>query len=160
MDWLGIVIVFLVAPLPIVEVRLSVVLGLTFYHLGVPLTFALTVLSNLLFILILWPQLPRLERLFRRSATLGRWLDWLLARYRREVTPGKQRLEGLGLFTIVALVGVPIPLPGSGLYTALGAAYIFGMPLKKTLVWLMAGVFVATTVIVLLVQAGRIVHSI
>ena len=158
MDWLGALIVFLVAPLPIVEMRLSVYLGLFVYGDTQPtnlvITFLLTVASNLLFILALWPFLTRLERLCRRSAALDRWLDWLFARTRREVTPGKRILEEFGLFGIVALVLIPFPLPGTGLYTAMAAAYIFGLPLRKCFPWMAAGVVVATGGLILLVLAG------
>ncbi len=161
MEWLEALIVFLVAPLPIVEIRVAVYLGLGplggEYHLDWLITFVLTVLANVLFIVMLWPFLPRLESLCRKSRRLNRWLDWLFARTRREVTPGKRILEEFSLFGILALVGVPFPLPGSGLYTAMAAAYIFGLSLRKSLPWMVAGIIVATGACVLLMQAGRLI---
>ncbi|HEX2066713.1 MAG TPA: small multi-drug export protein [Candidatus Thermoplasmatota archaeon] len=143
MGWLEVLIVFVLAPLPIVEMRLSIILGVFRYDLGWPATAVLTAASNLLAIPIIWALLPDLERLCRRSKRLSRWLDWLFGKARKEAGKGKETVEEIGLFVIVALTGLPFPVPGSGLYTALIAAYIFGLRMRKAFPWLAAGVLVA-----------------
>ena len=42
MDWLGALIVFLLSPLPLIEMRVSIGLGLFTYHLGAWATFLAT----------------------------------------------------------------------------------------------------------------------
>jgi len=157
MDWLGALIVFLLAPLPIIEMRLSITLGLFTYHLGAWPTFFLTVSSNLLFIPLAWSMAGWLERMFRKSVVLSRFLDWLFAKARKEATRRRQVLEEVGMLVIVALVGIPFPLPGSGIYTALVAAYIFGFSMRKIYPWLAAGVVVACGTFTLLALAGKAV---
>jgi uncharacterized membrane protein len=155
MDWLGALIVFLLAPLPLIEMRVSIGLGLFHYHLGAWPTFWLTVASNLLFIPLAWSLRLPLERLCRRSRHLNRFLDWLFAKARREVSHRREVLEEVGMLVIVALVGVPIPLPGSGIYTALVAAYVFGFSMRKIYPWIAAGVVVACAALTLLGVAGK-----
>jgi uncharacterized membrane protein len=155
MNWLAVLIVFAVSPLPIVEMRLGIGLGLFRYHLNPWLTFAIAVAANLAIIPQVWYLFPPVERLLRRSRRLSRWLDWLFAKTRRETTKGKQKMEEAALFAIVALTAVPFPLPGSGLYTALVAAYIFGLPMRKSFPWLAAGVVFACGALVFLGVAYR-----
>ncbi|MEA3203087.1 MAG: hypothetical protein QOI63_757 [Thermoplasmata archaeon] len=155
MDWLGALIVVVLAPLPFIEMRVSIYLGLFTYHFGPWTTFALTAASNLLFIPVAWSLRTPLERLLRRNARVAQFLDWLFAKTRKEVTHRRAVLEEFGMFAIVALVGVPVPLPGSGIYTALLAAYLFGFSMRKIYPWLAAGVVVACGVLTLLGVAGK-----
>jgi uncharacterized membrane protein len=155
MDWLAALIVFALAPLPVIEMRASIGLGLFRYHLGPWTTFFLVAASNLLFIPVAWSLRLPLERLLRRSEALGRFLDWLFAKARREATHRREVLEEVGMFAIVALVGIPFPLPGSGIYTAMIAAYVFGFSMRKIYPWLAAGVVVACAALTLLGVAGK-----
>lgn len=155
MDWLALLIVVALAPLPLVEVRLSIVLGVVRYHLGGPLTFLLVTAANLLFIPVAWALLPPVERLCRRSALLDRLLTRLFAKTRKDVRHWRQVLEEVGMFAIVALLAVPFPLPGSGIYTALVAAYVFGFPLRKVFPWIAAGVVVAAGAFTLLTVGSK-----
>jgi uncharacterized membrane protein len=157
MDWLAALIVFVLAPLPLIEMRVSIGLGLFHYQLGAWPTFLLTVASNLLFIPIAWSLLPLFERLCRKSPPFSRLLDWAFAKARREVSHRREVLEEVGMFAIVALVGIPFPLPGSGIYTALVAAYVFGLSMRKIFPWIAAGVVVACTALTLLALAGKAV---
>jgi uncharacterized membrane protein len=157
MDWQAALIVFLLAPLPLIEMRVSIGLGLFRYHLGPWATFLLVVVSNLLFIPLAWSLRHPAERLFRRSRRLSGFLDWLFAKARREASHRREVLEELGMFVIVALVGIPVPLPGSGIYTALVAAYVFGLSMRKIFPWIAAGVVVAAGALTLLGLASRAV---
>ncbi|HUR62021.1 MAG TPA: small multi-drug export protein [Candidatus Thermoplasmatota archaeon] len=159
MDWLGALIVFVLAPLPLIEMRISIGLGLFTFHLGAWTTFVIVTASNLLFIPVAWSLRNPAERLFRRSQTLSGFLDWVFARARKEVSHRREVLEEMGMFVIVALVGVPVPLPGSGIYTALLAAYIFGIPMRKAYPWLAGGVVVACATLTLLGVAGEAVFT-
>lgn len=157
MDWMDALIVAALAPLPLIEMRVSIGLGLFHYHLGPWTTFLIVTAANLLFIPVAWALRTPGERLLRRSRTLGRFLDWLFAKTRRETSHRREVLEEVGMFTIVALTGFPIPLPGSGVYTALLAAYVFGLSMRKAYPWIAAGVVVACAALTLLGVAGKAV---
>jgi uncharacterized membrane protein len=88
-----------------------------------------------------------MERVLRRSALLGRCLDWVFARTRRK---GRliSRYEAIGLVLLVA-----IPLPATGAWTGAVAAVLFGIPAKRAFPLIAGGVLVAG-VIVLLVSLG------
>ncbi|MCA1818946.1 MAG: small multi-drug export protein [Thermoplasmatota archaeon] len=142
-----------VSGLPVIEMRLAVGLGIFVFHLPPVVVFLLTVAGNLFVMAPVWFLFPHAERGLRRWVAMGRWLDWLYARTRRD-TANRRAVESVGLFAVVALTAVPFPLPGSGLYTALVATYIFGLPLRKAFPWLAAGIVVATALLTLEAWAG------
>ena len=146
-------IVFAVAGLPIVEMRLAIGLGIFVYGLHPALVCGLTIAANLLIIAPFWFLFPHVENLLRRSPRMTRWLDWLYSKTRKE-TAKRETIEEVGLFVIVALTAVPFPLPGSGLYTAMTAQYIFGLPMRKAWPWLVAGTVVACVALTLEAALG------
>jgi uncharacterized membrane protein len=146
-------IVFAVAGLPLVTMRLGIGLGIFVYGLDPVLVCLLAIASNLLVIAPVWFLFPHIERACRRSARLSLLLDRVFARTRKE-TAKRQALEEVGIFVIVALTGVPFPLPGSGLYTGLLAQYIFGLPMRKALPWHVAGIVVACVALTLQAVLG------
>src|SRR5687768_3560922 len=118
----GTLVLLAVSGLPIVEMRLAIWLGLTEYSMPPVYVGAITIVGNLLIIAPAWFVLPHLETGLRRWRPMSRWLDWLFSKTRKE-TAKREKAEEFGLFVIVALTGLPVPIPGSGLYTALIAAY-------------------------------------
>lgn len=151
-------IVLAVSGLPIVEMRLGIGLGIFVYGLNAWLVCILAIVANLLIIAPMWYLFPHGEAGLRRWKAMSRWLDWLFAKTRKEAAK-RETVEEVGLFAIVALTAIPFPVPGTGLYTALIAQYIFGLSMKKALPWLVAGTVVACVALtleaVLLGEAGR-----
>jgi len=151
-------IVFALAGLPIIEMRLAIGLGIFVYGLPAWLVCLLAIAANLLIIAPMWFLFPHVERGVRRWRPMSRFLDWLFSKTRKE-TAKRETIEEFGLFAIVAMTAIPFPVPGTGLYTAITAQYIFGLPMRKAAPYLVAGVVVAcvalTILAVVLGAAGR-----
>jgi uncharacterized membrane protein len=143
------VAVFLVAMLPIFELRGAIPLG---YALGMTSTvsiYLLAVAGNCVPILPILLFLGPVERWLRRYPTMDRFFTWLFRRTEAK-SDLVRRYESLGLMLFVA-----VPLPMTGAWTGAIAAYLFKLPLRLALPCIILGVLIAG-VVVSLVSEGVI----
>jgi uncharacterized membrane protein len=144
-------VVLLLAFTPVVEVRASIPVGYAYRAAGEMGWFGIlfwSLLGSLLIIPVAFWVLPVLERVGRQWGRLGTLMDWVFARARRK---GKkaERAGMAGLFAIVAL-----PLPGAGTWTACIAAYVLGIPLRRALGTILAGIAVEIAIVAGVVYSG------
>ena len=140
------VAVFLVAMLPIFELRGAIPLG---YAMGMtnPLTiYLLAVLGNFVPVLPILLLLGPAEGTLRRFPFFDRFFDWLFKRTvsRSEVI---RKYESLGLILFVA-----IPAPMTGAWTGSIAAYLFKLPLRMAVPCIILGILIAGIVVTLVSQ--------
>jgi len=140
-------VVFLIATVPIAELRGAIPWALTPPPLGGGLSwqeaYIWSVMGNLLPVpFLLWLLEPLSERL-RRWGPMDRFLGWLFARTRRR---GKL-VERYGPLGLVLFVGVPLPVTGA--WTGAVAAFIFGVPFRRALPAIAFGVMLAGVVVTL-----------
>ena len=150
------VAVALVSALPVLELRAGIPLGRLVLEMGAVPTWIWAVIGNLApFPLVFW-LLGVCDRYCTpdRLAWMRRLLDRLYARTRRRHTSWFARLRDLAL---VAIVAIPLPLTGG--WTGVLAAYVFGIPFRRAFWLITAGVAVAGVVVSLLVGAGLIIWS-
>ncbi len=150
------VAVALISALPVLELRAGIPLGRLVLEMDSFPTWIWSVVGNLAPL----PLVFRLLRICDRYCTADRWgwmrrlLDRLYARTRRRHTTWFARLRDLAL---VALVAIPLPLTGG--WTGVLAAFVFGVPFRRAFWLIAAGVMVAGTAVLLLVNAGQIIWS-
>jgi len=139
---------FLIAMVPIVELRGSIPIALEMYHLPLWSAYAFSVLGNMVPVFLL-PLLGVVSgALSRRFSFLERFFSWLFVRTR------KRHERYLELFRDFALViFVAIPLPFTGAWTATLVAFVFGIPLRRAFPLILLGVIIAA-VIVSLITVG------
>ncbi|MEN8005465.1 MAG: small multi-drug export protein [Candidatus Krumholzibacteriota bacterium] len=140
------VAVFLVAMLPVFELRGAVPLG---YAMGMEspvLIYLLSVAGNFVPVLPILFLLGPAERTLRRFKTMDRFFDWL---FRRTVSRSKliKKYESLGLILFVA-----IPAPMTGAWTGSVAAYLFKLPLRMAIPCIILGILIAGVVVTLVSQ--------
>ncbi|MBU8870344.1 MAG: small multi-drug export protein [Gemmatimonadales bacterium] len=140
------VAVFLVAMLPIFELRGAIPLG---YALGMTNTvqiYLLAVIGNFSPVLPILLLLGPAERQLRRFKWLDRFFDWL---FRRTVSRSHliKKYESLGLILFVA-----IPAPMTGAWTGSIAAYLFKLPLRMAIPCIILGILIAGVVVSLVSQ--------
>ena len=135
-----------VSAAPIAELRGGIPLAIS-QGFTPALAFLLAVLGNLLVVPVLFVGLRYGEELLQRWGPSRALLEWLFARTRRK----GRRIERAGPIALVLLVA--IPLPGTGAWTGVIAARLFGIPMRKSLPWIAAGVLIAG-ILVLLVSLG------
>ncbi len=157
LDWArslpGVWSVLLMAMLPIVELRGAIPYAISIQGMSYQEAYLWAVLGNLL------PVLPLLWALGPLERWLGRWrpfrlfFDWLFARSRRR---GKliDRFKFLGL---VLFVGIPLPVTGA--WTGVAAAYVFGIPPRRAFPAIVLGVLIAGVVVSLAWAAGITVFT-
>ncbi len=138
--------VFLVAMLPIFELRGAIPLG---YALGMsnPLQiYLLAVAGNFVPVLPILLLLGPGERTLRRFSWLDRFFEWL---FNRTVSRSAliKKYESLGLILFVA-----IPAPMTGAWTGSIAAYLFKLPLRMAIPCIILGILIAGVVVSLVSQ--------
>jgi uncharacterized membrane protein len=133
--------VFVIAMLPIFELRGAIPVG---YALGMPsplLIYLLAVAGNFVPVLPIILLLGPAERTLRRYRTWDRFFDWL---FRRTVSRSHlvRRYQSLGLILFVA-----IPAPVTGAWTGSVAAYLFKLPLRMAIPCIILGILIAGVVV-------------
>ena len=132
----------LVAASPVVELRGAIPLGLLVYGLPLWQVFLLAIVGNMIPVLLL-PVLGVLAReLSLRFIFLERFFTWLFDKTR------KRHAKMFVLFRDFALVlFVAIPLPFTGAWTAMVAAFVFGIPFRLAFPLILFGVIIAGVIV-------------
>ena len=139
---------FLMAMLPIGELRFSLPWAINFFHIPWPVAFLTSVLGNILpvpFILIFFEQLPRFSH---KLGPLEKALNWLLKQTRLK-SKFVEKYAGLGLAIFVA-----IPLPATGAWTGAIIAFLLGMRWWVAMLAISAGVVMAGAIVLALTFMG------
>jgi uncharacterized membrane protein len=137
------VLTFLIAMLPISELRGAIPYGLWVGKLGWKEVYIIAVLGNFLPVIPLLMFMERASEWLRRYPMGDRFFTWFFNRTRRR---GKliDRFEAIGLTMFVA-----IPLPVTGAWTGCAAAIIFGIPRKRAIPTILLGIMLAGCIVTL-----------
>lgn len=144
--WLA---VFVLAAVPIVELRGAIPLALLVYKLPVWQAVGLSILGNLFPVVFLLWWLAPVERFLRRWAFWDRFFTRLFDRTVRKLDESVKRYESLALSLFVA-----VPLPVTGAWTGSAAAHVFALGFWRSLAAIALGVLVAAAIVTTLVLGG------
>ena len=138
--------VFLIAMLPVFELRGAIPAGYAMGMTNPYLVYVLAVLGNFVPVIPILTLLGPGERFLRRWRTFDRFFDWL---FRRTVARSAmiKKYESLGLILFVA-----IPAPMTGAWTGSVAAYLFKLPLRLAIPCIILGILIAGIVVTLVSQ--------
>ncbi|MBQ0018109.1 MAG: small multi-drug export protein [Clostridiales bacterium] len=126
---------------PVIELRGAIPYGIA-SGLGVPLTFILAVVGNMLPIPVL---VVFTRKVFEWLRTKSKWLDRFVIKLEAKADKNKEivlRSEFIGLIILVA-----IPLPGTGAWTGALVAAMLDMRLKRALPSITIGVLLAGVIV-------------
>jgi uncharacterized membrane protein len=132
--------VLLAAATPIIEVRGSIPLGL-YLGLSPATTFTLSIIGSFIPAMPLLWFLKFLTDKLRKIEVFDRFFSWLFAR-----TSAKSKLieeyetAGLALF-------IGVPLPGTGVWTGVVGAYLFGLSWSNTAIASLSGTAIASSLV-------------
>ena len=143
--------IFFTAMTPIGELRASIPLGLTILKQPWYFVFVISVIGNMIppiFILWLFPKIS--TWLMSHSKLMNKILHWLFERTRKKT---KDKIEKYG--DLALIIFVAIPLPNTGAWTGTLAAWLFGIPMKRSLLNIFYGVLIAG-IIVTMITSGLI----
>lgn len=148
---MGYLITFLIAMVPIIELRGAIPVGVVN---GVPLVqaFIIAIIGNMLPVPFIFFFARRVLEWGADKPVIGGFFTWCLNKGHK----GGQKLQetaGHGLY-IALMLFVGIPLPGTGAWTGTLAASFLDMDFKKSSLAVMGGVLLAGLIIGALTMAG------
>lgn len=147
------ILVFIISLLPILELRGGLLAAALIGLDPVP-SYVISIIGNILpvpFILLLINKILDWMRKSKKFKKVAKWLD-------EKVEKHKGQIEKYGYLGIVLFVG--IPLPGTGAWTGSLIASVLEMDKKKTFFAVLAGVFIASIIMMVISFGviGNIIH--
>ncbi len=131
--------------LPFSELRGAIPLAIGKYGLGPVEAYVIAVFGNLVPVVFLLHLLGPIERRLRFIPLFDRFFEFLFQRTRKKHTERIDRYGALGLVTFVA-----IPLPVTGAWTGVAAAYVFDIKKRYAFPAIVLGVLIAGVIVTLL----------
>jgi len=137
----------LIAMLPIAELRAAIPVALIGFDMPVWSSYLWAVIGNLIpAILLLWLLEPVSKWLMDHSRVFNNFFNWVFTRTRKKFT---SKAAKYGTFiTLVLFVAIPLPITGA--WTGTAAAFLFGIPFKKSFTAIVIGVLIAGMVVTLM----------
>jgi uncharacterized membrane protein len=141
---------FLLAMIPIGELRISIPIALTTYNLDWLSTYFFSVIGNLIPVALLLRFLgPISGWLSENSKIFQRFFSWLFERTRKKYN---QSTEKYGCLALTIFVAIPFPFTGG--WTGALIAFLFGIPFKLAFPLIALGVMTAGGIVLAITQAG------
>lgn len=147
-------VVVVLAFSPLGEVRASVPVAMLHYGMGWGEAVVWSLLGNLAVAPAAAWAYPRLEAWLRRSPRIDAGLTRLTDRTRRRHGARVQRLQAAAVTGVIA-----VPLPGTGAWTGVLVAHLFGLRWRDAWMHYYAGVVIATFLVTVLVASGNWVFA-
>ncbi len=137
---------FLLAMLPLTELRASIPIALEIFHLSIWEAFFYSVLGDIIpAILILFLIGPFSEKFSKKYHIFAKFFKWLFKRTRKRFNDSYTTWGKIALIFFVA-----IPLPVTGAWTGAVAAWLFGIEKKEAVAYITLGVIIAGILVTLL----------
>lgn len=134
---------FLIALIPITELRASIPLAIKVYGLSSTVALLYSVAGTFFSMVIIVLLLEPISKLLSKYIPIfEKFFHWLFEHTRKRAG---DKMEKYGEWAIFILAATPIPLLG-GMTGAL-AAFVFGIPLKKSLPLLLVGTIVSGLIV-------------
>ncbi len=138
--------VMLIAFIPIAELRASIPIALGVYKMSVPAAIFWSVLAGIIIsAVIIYSLGPVYKKLTGRFKIIDRFFAWLFKRTRKRFY---RKYEAWG--SIALMLFVAIPLPVTGVWTGSLAAWLFGIPKRKSLFYISLGVIISAGIVTLI----------
>ena len=139
-------IVLWMSILPVTELRAAIPFVLSYYGGEPVLIFIFSVIGNIIpAFFILWGLDLVNDSLQKHENFIKKTYNWVLARARNKTESKVLQYGYLALLLFVA-----IPLPGTGAWTGSLAAWLFGLPKKKSFLIICLGVILSGIIVTLL----------
>jgi len=136
------ILVFILAMLPFSELRGAIPLAIAEYGMSPVEAYLLGVLGNLVPVVFLLHFLGPIEQRLRFIPVFDRFFNYFFHRTRRKHSKRIDRYGALGLITFVA-----IPLPVTGAWTGVAAAYVFDIQKRYAFPAIVLGVLIAGVIV-------------
>lgn len=146
--WIGLpsfLKVFLLAMLPVTELRASIPIGILVYKMPVASVLLWSVLGDILPVIFIYFFLKWFtDILSKKSVFFEHFFSWWFGKVEKKFGHAYHHWGVLALIFFVAL-----PLPGTGAWTGIVAAYLFKLPFKKSFLAIIIGALIAGLLVTL-----------
>lgn len=132
--------------IPVTELRATIPLAITVWHVKPLTAFILAVIGNSLPILVIILGLNKIVQLAERYSKF--WTRVIEAVFRRTRRKTSQQFEKYGLLALCLFVAIPLPMTGA--WTGAIAAWLFGVPARKAFWPIFGGVIIAGIIVTVL----------
>lgn len=140
----------LVAMTPVGELRVALPLAMVHYKMPLAVAFPLVVVGNMLPVVgIVYLLEPVSTFLSKHSRLMERFFEWLFHHTRKRHSHRFETGRDIALVTFVA-----IPLPVTGAWSGALAAFVFGIPPRRSIPLILLGVIGAGIIVTILVLTG------
>lgn len=140
----------LIAMLPIAELRVSIPIALSVYKLSIFSSLFWSVLGNIIPAIIIIRYInPISVWLRKKSRMMEKFFNWWFAKTKGKFQKSYLKYGGLALVIFVA-----IPLPMTGAWTGALAAFLFGIPTRRAIWLVLAGVVIAGIIVSITTKFG------
>ncbi len=147
--------VFLIAMSPFLELRGSIPVALTVYHLGIIESFIISFFGNLIPAFLLISFLGPISRwLSRNFAIFEKFFSWFFKKTERNHNLLVKKYGSIALALFVA-----IPLPITGAWTGSAIAFLFNIPFKKAFPSIALGIFIAGIIVTFATKGGIAIEN-
>ncbi len=134
----------LIGMLPIAELRAAIPVALVAFDMPIWSAYFWAVIGNLIpAVFLLWWLEPVSKWLMERSKIFNRFFTWVFDRTRKKFNSKSGKY---GKF-VALVIFVAIPLPVTGAWTGSAAAFIFGIPFKKSFPAILIGILIAGLIV-------------
>lgn len=138
----------ILAMTPIGELRVALPIALTQFELSLPVAYIVSVFGNIIPVIsIIYLLEPVSKFLSKRSKFFKNFFDKLFIKTREKHSKKFEALEEIALITFVA-----IPLPVTGGWSGALAAFVFGIPPKKSIPLIFIGILIAGVIVALITE--------
>jgi len=141
-------VTFLLAMTPIGELRVALPWGMTFGEMPWYEAYAWAVAGNFVIAIPILLFLEPISDFLRRWTIFDRFFTWLFARTRRK----GRLIETWEFFGLVVFVGIPLPVTGA--WTGCVAAFLFGLPYRRSFLAVFVGLLMSATIVTTLTATG------
>jgi uncharacterized membrane protein len=144
----GVLSAALVSMLPIFELRGGIPVAINYFGMDWPVAYAACVAGNMIPVMPILLFLGGVSKGLSRFALFNRFFDWLFQRTRRK----GGLIETYGSLGLMLFVAVPLPVTGA--WTGSVAAFLFGMKLSSSFLFILLGVLIAGVIVTILSLLG------
>jgi len=151
---LAIIILIIITFVPAIELRGSILYGLTATNISPLIVFTACVLANIALGPFAYFVVEKFINFFRQFRKFDEQYQKHIEKTQRKIHKYTEKYGLLGLSIFIA-----IPAPGSGSYTGALGAKILGISFKKYLLANIIGVVIAGVLVTLIVSSGGFLFS-
>ncbi len=142
---------FLLAIIPITELRASIPIALSVYGLPVFSAMFFSILGDMIPIFIVLVGMEKVYRFVSRKSKCGKkFFDWFFSRTKNKF---KGKYAKYGSLALILFVALPFPFTGS--WSGSAAAFIFRIPFVKSFPLIFTGILISA-ILVTLISIGVI----